>query len=229
MQLSSILLSLAAVSAVVANPIPPYHSGNLQTRDWSPWANPPPPCHSDILQTRNWSPWANPPPPCPSGVLQTRDWNPWSCLTDDQANAIVNTFTKAEQTNGSDTTTFNALMESIANSADQEISDSINFFTGQAPGSITEPNLAAIEAGHAHSGNGVFQITTLNIWHTCNVITWRWRFVLFPGATPVQGINVFVLGIDGKIDQTYIEFNNAVWAKDIGFTVTPPPGFVGRK
>jgi hypothetical protein len=189
MQLSSILLSLAAVSAVVAVPTP---SG-------------------------------------PNGNPQMRDWRPWSCLTDDQAKAIVNTFTKAEQTNGNETTTFNTLIESVANSVDQEISDSINFFKGLAPGSITEPNLAAIEVGHTHSGNGVYQITTLNIWHTCNVITWRWRFVLFPGATPVQGINVFVLGNNGKIDQTYIEFNNAVWAKDIGFTVTPPPRFVGRK
>jgi len=52
---------------------------------------------------------------------------------------------------------------------------------------------------------------------------------LFPGATPVQGINVFALGDNGKIDQTYIESNSAVWAKDLGFTVTAPPGFVGKK
>jgi hypothetical protein len=188
MQLKSILLSLAAVSAVVAIPTP--DSGDIP---------------------------------------EMKDWKPWSCLRSDQAEAIVNTFIQAEQTNGNETTTFNALIESVANSDDQEISDSINFFTGQAYGSVTEPNLAAIEAGHAHAGNGVYQITTLNIWHTCRVITWRWRFVLFPGATPVQGFDVFVLGDDGKIDQTYIEFNSAVWAKDIGFTVTPPPGFVGKK
>jgi hypothetical protein len=184
MQFKSILLALAAASAVVATPAP--RPDNL------------------------WS-------------------NSWNCLTDKQATELVNTFIKAEQTNGNATKTFNSLMESVANSDDQEISDSINFFTGAPYGSVTEPNLAAIEAGHAHSGNGVYQITTLNIWHTCNVITWRWRFILYPGATPVQGINVFVLGDDGKIDQTYIEFNNAVWAQDIGFTITPPPGFQGKK
>ena len=182
MQFKSILLALAAASAVVASPAP------------------------------------------------RPDWNkPWNCLTDKQATALVNTFIKAEQTDGNATTTFNSLIQSVANSDDQEISDSINFFTGAPYGSVTEPNLAAIEAGHAHAGNGVYQITTLNIWHTCNVITWRWRFILYPGATPVQGINVFVLGDDGKIDQTYIEFNSAVWAQDIGFTITAPQGFVGKK
>lgn len=169
------------------------------------------------------------PTPTPNTIPELEDWEPWSCLTHEQAKAIVKTFTKAEQTNGNETTTYNALVESVANAGDQEISDSINFFTGQPYGSITEPNLAAIEAGHAHSGNGVYDITTLNIWHGCKSITWRWRFVLFPGATPVQGLNVFVLGDDGKIDQTYIEFNSAVWAKDLGFTVKAPPGFVGKK
>lgn len=150
-------------------------------------------------------------------------WKHRSCLTDEQASALIDTFTQAQQTAGNNTQTFNSLIESIANPGDQEISDSINFFTGQALGSITEDNLAEIEQGHARSGNGVFQITTLNIWHTCNVITWRWRFLLFPGAKPVQGFNVFVLGKNGKIDQTYIEFNNAVWAQNVGYTVTPPP------
>jgi hypothetical protein len=163
------------------------------------------------------------------GIPELWGWNPWSCLTDTQATAIVNTFLNSEQTSGNQTTTYNSLIESVANSDDQEISDSINFFKGQSYGSVTEANLAAIEAGHAHSGNGVYQITTLNIWHTCNVITWRWRFVLYPGATPVQGFNVFVLGSNGKIDETYIEFNSAVWAQDLGFTVTAPPGFVGKK
>ena len=161
-------------------------------------------------------------------AIPTPQWEPWNCLTDAQAAALVNTFAQGQQTNGNATTAFNSLIGSVANADDQEISDSINFFTGQPYGSVTEPNLAAIEVGHAHSGNGVYQITTLNIWHSCNVITWRWRFVLFPGATPVQGINVFVLGDDGKIDQTYIEFNSAVWAEDVGYTITPP-GAPGRK
>lgn len=165
----------------------------------------------------------------PTPSPDSSDSDDGSCLTLEKAEDLVNTFIKAEQTNGNDTTTYNSLIESVANSGEQEISDSINFFTGQPYGSVTEPNLAAIEAGHAHSGNGVYQITTLNIWHSCRTITWRWRFVLFPGATPVQGINVFVLGDNGKIDQTYIEFNSAVWAQDLGFTVTAPPGFVGKK
>src|ERR1700734_2351985 len=57
-------------------------------------------------------------------------FQPWGCLTDKQATAIVNTFIQVEQTNGNATTTFNSLIESVANSDDQEISDSINFFTG---------------------------------------------------------------------------------------------------
>jgi hypothetical protein len=168
------------------------------------------------------------PTPSPNPDSES-DGDQKSCLTREKAEEIVNTFIKAEQTSGNATTTYNSLIESVANSDDQEISDSINFFTGQAYGSVTEPNLAAIEAGHAHSGNGVYQITTLNIWHSCREIIWRWNFVLFPGATPVQGINVFALGDNGKIDQTYIEFNSAAWAQNLGFTVTAPPGFVGKK
>ena len=188
MQLKTILLSLAAATAVIATPVPDSDK------------------HADL-----------------------NGWRPSNCLNDQQAAAFVQTFTQAEQTDGNDTTTFNSLIESLANSGDQEISDSINFFTKTPYGEITEPNLAAIEAGHAHAGKGVYQITTLNIWHTCNVITWRWRFLLFPGATPVQGINVFVLGSNGKIDQTYIEFNSAAWAQDVGYKITPPSGPARKK
>jgi hypothetical protein len=51
-------------------------------------------------------------------IPELQGWKPWSCLTDYQAVAIVNIFIQSEQTNGNETTTYDSLIESIANSDD---------------------------------------------------------------------------------------------------------------
>lgn len=152
------------------------------------------------------------------------------CLTDDSATAYVNAFIKTLQISGNETAAFTTALSAVANPGVQEISDSSNFLGGYPLGSVTLPNFAAFQAFHATSPpGGVYQVTTLNIWHTCNVITWRWRFVLYPGAQPIQGINVFVLNNNGKADIVYDEFNSATWAQDLGYTITPPSGPPGGK
>ena len=47
--------------------------------------------------------------------------------------------------------------------------------------------------------------------------------MLYPGATPVRGIGIFMVE-NGLIDELILEFNSAVWGLDLGWTVTPPPG-----
>ena len=157
-------------------------------------------------------------------TLEAR-WGQWgSCLSDRDASTYVTNFIKTLQIGGNDTANYNTALAAVANQNIQEISDSSNFLGGYPLGSVTLNGFAAFQAFHATSPpGGVYQVQTLNIWHTCNVITWRWRFILYPGAQPIQGINVFVLNGNGKADVLYDEFNSAVWAEDLGYTVTPPP------
>jgi hypothetical protein len=144
----------------------------------------------------------------------------WNCLTDSQAWSIINEFSYELGLNGSQAAAYNASLNSIALPTYQEISDSINFLAGQPLGSITFASRAQDEYNHTLA-QAIYQRETLNIWHTCNVITWRWRFTLYPGALPVQGINVFVLN-NGLLQTDYIEFNSLVWFVNVGGKITPP-------
>lgn len=165
-------------------------------------------------------------------VASPAPWQPWtppgwgsSCLSDNAASTYVTNFIKTLQISGNDTASFDAALKAVANPKVQEISDSSNFLAGKPYGSVTLDGYAGFEAFHATSPpGGVYKVETLNIWHTCNVITWRWRFTLYPGAQPIVGINVFVLGSNGKADILYDEYNNVAWAQNLGYTVTPPAG-----
>ena len=155
------------------------------------------------------------------------DGDGFQCLSDADAEAIVATFSYSLGINGSDSVDYNAALDSIALPSYQEISDSIDFLAQMPLGSVTFVDRAADEANHT-AAQAIYERETLNIWHTCDVITWRWKFTLYPGALPVQGINVFVLE-GGLLKTTYIEFNSLVWAIDIGFTVTPPSAPPAKK
>jgi len=143
------------------------------------------------------------------------------CLTDDKAEQIVSDFSSLLGINGSDVAAYNAALDAIAVPAYQEVSDSINFLSGMPLGSVTFTSRANDEANHTVA-QAIFQRDTLNIFHSCHSITWRWRFTLFPGALPVQGINIFIVDDNGMLTESFLEFNSAVWAIDTGFTVTPP-------
>ena len=152
------------------------------------------------------------------------------CLTDKAANTFIQNYIKLLSLPSNNTAGTAAAASVVANPDFKYISDSINFLANQTLGTVSVPNLHAFE-NQAHDSNqpGVYHIRTLNIWHTCHDIIWRWRYILVPGALPVQGINVYVLGADGKADILYSEFDSAIWAKDIGFTITPPAGGVPGK
>ena len=160
------------------------------------------------------------------GLQSPNGWLGWgNCLSDSSAADFVKQFIKTLQISGSDAAGFDAALKAVANPKVQEISDSVNFLAGKPYGSVSLDGYAGFEAFHATSPpGGVYKVETLNIWHTCNVITWRWLFTLYPGAQPIRGINVFVLGQNGKVDVLYDEFNVAAWAEDLGYTITPPAG-----
>ncbi|KIV95898.1 hypothetical protein PV10_03499 [Exophiala mesophila] len=94
-----------------------------------------------------------------------------------------------------------------------DISDSINFMAGFPLGSVTFASKAAFDYGQ-----GVLQpevkVETLNMWYTCDTITWRW--VIKSTRYPVIGINQFIVGDDGKFIKNYAEFDNGAWLQSFG-------------
>jgi hypothetical protein len=157
---------------------------------------------------------------------QSQPWTPGGCLTEASANEIVAIYQQALQLSGNQSAEYDALNSQILSTNSAEISDSVDFFLGLPAGSVTAPTLAAQEQQHL-SSPGYFEVITLNVFYSCNVITWRYRLILAPNLTPVQGINIFVLNSQGLIETTYIEFNSVVLAEDTGCTVTCPPGRIG--
>jgi hypothetical protein len=60
-------------------------------------------------------------------------------------------------------------------------------------------------------------VTTLNLWHDCNIITWRWRATgIGSGALEVTGINVMIINDQKQIETNYSEFDNGAWLFDLG-------------
>ena len=64
----------------------------------------------------------------------------------------------------------------------------------------------------------------------CNQFVWQWRFYgIGPGPNPwIQGFTLGKVNSDGQIYYQYVEFNSLAWAEDIGFTVIPPAGGIGK-
>ncbi|KAK5047655.1 hypothetical protein LTR84_006320 [Exophiala bonariae] len=146
-----------------------------------------------------------------------------NCLTDDKASAIIDTFTQALRTPKDSFDTYVSLVQSIANPDYSEHSDSVNFFSGAPIGSVTVSSFDDLVTSHrAQGGPAYFQIDTLNIWHSCDVITWRYRAIQTEGTKPVTSIMALTLGKNGKIDAIFFEFNNAISAENFGYTITPP-------
>ena len=145
------------------------------------------------------------------------------CLSEQRAADIVQTFTQALLTPKSGFDTYVSLIQSIVNPDYQEFSDSVNFFSGAPAGSVTVSSFEDLVSSHrAQGAPAYYEVDTLNIWNSCNVITWRYKVVPIPGAVPVQSVMALVLGNNGKIDTVYYEFNDATWAQDLGYTITPP-------
>lgn len=146
-----------------------------------------------------------------------------NCLSEQSATAIVDNFTQALLTPQDGFDTYIGLMQSIANPDYQEFSDSVNFFSGAQLGSVTVSSFEDLVSSHrAQGGPAYFEVDTLNIWHSRDVITWRYKAIQVEGAMPVQSIMAITLGGNGKIDAVFFEFNNAISAENFGYTITPP-------
>lgn len=153
------------------------------------------------------------------------------CLSDDEAATIVKNFaTLLEFTsyNGTQGAPGRGYKQDVSDATLAEdfvdISDSINFMAGKPLGSVTFPNKKAFDMGQ-----GVMQpevITeTLNTFHDCNSITWRWKLTpKIPNAWPVVGINYMELNEKKLVSKNYAEFNNGAWLQSFGrqCAINPP-------
>jgi len=108
----------------------------------------------------------------------------------------------------------------------QEFSDSINWVTpshDHTPGVVTDGPKAAFIADEIATQNGTAgpNFNTLNIWHTCDTITFRWQLMYQPVA--VTGIDVLVLQQGTHLIETdYSEYNNIGFVTDYGCTIACP-------
>ncbi|KIX07745.1 uncharacterized protein Z518_02399 [Rhinocladiella mackenziei CBS 650.93] len=116
-----------------------------------------------------------------------------------------------------------------------DISDSINFMAGFPLGSVTFPTKQAFDIGQGVMQPEAYSVQTLNIWHDCSTITWRWRLLSNPNAYPVTGINQMIIDEDGKIQKNYAEFDNGAWLQSFGrqcatnnITISPNPPALKR-
>lgn len=57
-------------------------------------------------------------------------------------------------------------------------------------------------------------MTTLNIYYTCTVITWRYQINLRP--LPVRGITIFIVNQAKQIETGYYELNNGALLYNLG-------------
>ena len=57
-------------------------------------------------------------------------------------------------------------------------------------------------------------VTTFNVYHTCNVVTWRYQINLVP--LPVRGITIFILNQDKQIETAYYELNSGALLYNLG-------------
>jgi len=96
-----------------------------------------------------------------------------------------------------------------------DTSDSINFMAGIPLGSVTFNSTVAFQYGQGGQ-QAVASVTTLNLWFSCNSITWRWSLLPFPGAAAVTGINYMIINNQGQLETNYAEFDNGAWLADIG-------------
>jgi hypothetical protein len=108
-----------------------------------------------------------------------------------------------------------------------DFSDSINFLTGQAPGSATFSSLTQFNIGQG--GQPPVPLEVLNVDAvTCDTVAFRW--IAYPGAQSVKGITIFnAIQANGtsngwQIRTQFAEFNVAAWTNDLpGGNCTPPP------
>lgn len=83
--------------------------------------------------------------------------------------------------------------------------------------SVTFANRAEFVAGS--SSQPPLILETLDVFSSCNAISWRWVSVSGAGndQMKVKGIDNFYINSQGQIKSVYAEFNSGAWLADLGY------------
>jgi hypothetical protein len=136
------------------------------------------------------------------------------CLSDSQSRQIVGTFNYLLA--NPKASNFNSTVNALLADDYSEWSDSINFIVHIPLGQPTFTSKAEFISGSGSQPPLILK--TLDIFHDCNRISWRWVSVQGAGndADEVKGINNFYINKQNKIETTYVEFNSAAWLYNLG-------------
>ncbi|KIW15871.1 hypothetical protein PV08_05921 [Exophiala spinifera] len=139
---------------------------------------------------------------------------PNTCLTPAKATSIVDKF--ASLLTAPQAPDFKTKANALLASTFTDTSGSINFLANQDVTAVTFPNKDAFIAGQG-SQPPIPVLKTLEIFFTCNKISWRWVAQgIGSGQYEVKGIDVFTVTPQGQISEVYAEFNSGAWLADIG-------------
>jgi hypothetical protein len=134
-------------------------------------------------------------------------------VTDDDAISLTNDFINFLENTGANFDT--TLATTVLADDFSDWSDSINFMAGIPLTTVTFATRDDFIAGQ--TAQPAIVVETLNIWHDCHTISWRWRATTNQGANLlVTGINVMIINDQKQIETNYAEFDNGAWLRDLG-------------
>ncbi|ETN40901.1 uncharacterized protein HMPREF1541_05181 [Cyphellophora europaea CBS 101466] len=147
----------------------------------------------------------------------------WSCLSDDDAQDIVNKsiiFLQHEDPEEARAIAYELFAPNIT-----QYGDSINYLRGAPLGTPVYENATAYIEGTL-SAPGIPEITQLALVHDCNSLIFFWEFNGIGGpmgaGLRVRGISYQQVDDNNKVVSHNVEFNSLAWAENTGFTIEYP-------
>lgn len=146
------------------------------------------------------------------------------CLTDQQAQFIVNAF-KTILT-AQDRQVANATAQTLIADGYVEESDSINILAGYPLGGPSFSGKQTYVTSVVYAP-AIPEMDTLDMFHDCTHVAWHWNVPhLGMNKFPVKGMNHFTVTnpAKGTVIKSDLEFSSMAWGQDIGWTCSPPAG-----
>jgi hypothetical protein len=133
------------------------------------------------------------------------------CLTDADAETIVSGFVNMLENTMEN---FNlTLAQTLLADDFTDYSDSINYLTRTPLGEVSFATKQDFIDGQG-TQPPFPSVETLNMFHTCNSIAWRWQGNYVP--LWIRGINMFMINEKKQIQTVYVELNSGAFLKDVG-------------
>lgn len=147
----------------------------------------------------------------PSNCAAPNSWSRPACLSEADAQTIVDGFRNMLENTGAD---FNlTLANSLLADDFSDYSDSINYLTRSPLGSVSFDSKAAFIQGQG-TQPPFPSVDTLDMFHTCDRIAWRWQGNYAP--LPIRGINIFNVNAKFQIQTVLVEMNSGAFLKNVG-------------